>query len=146
MIKNFIKAVRELRNAHIDAKEGRKLMGTDRHSNKYYQYFDREGYETKREVEYARKFADDEVDLYWDAWLKHKQREPPSPEQLKELYEEEEKYREAAYSYEKRDMEMMKQYRKEQTSKAKQENPQTSQAQGFGERFEPGKWNPGGKK
>lgn len=38
-----------MRAMHEDAKLNRKLIGMDRLGNKYYQHFDGEGYETKRE-------------------------------------------------------------------------------------------------
>jgi NADH:ubiquinone oxidoreductase subunit len=145
-LRNLVKKVKELRRAHEDARVGRTIVGNDRYNNIYYQYYDEEGNETRRVVEKARKFADDEIDLYWDAWLKFRRRDPPTPEQLKELYEEEEKFREAAYSFEKRDADMMAKYRKQEAERKKEENPQTGQAQGSGHEFEPGKWNPGSKK
>ena len=144
-IRRVLTKIREIKTAHQDAKQSRVCVGTDRYNNRHYQYYDRNGNETKRIVENARKFADDEVDLYWSNWLKHIQIEPPTPEMLKELYEEEEKFREAVYSYEKRDAEMMAKYRKEMAKKAKEQNQQTTQAQGFGKEFEPGKWDPTGK-
>ncbi len=146
-LKRAITRVRQIKQAHDDAKEGRQQVGVDRYQNRYYQYYDAEGNETKRICEFAKRFqGDDELDLYWDSWLKHKQRDPPSPEVLKQFYAEEEQFREAALNYEKRDAEMMAKHRKEQEQRAKQETPKTTQTQGFGQQFEPGKWNPGSKK
>jgi hypothetical protein len=50
MLRKLIKGVLEIRNQSSDAKLGRKLVGLDRNGNKYYQYYDRDGYEGKREV------------------------------------------------------------------------------------------------
>jgi NADH ubiquinone oxidoreductase subunit NDUFA12. len=145
-VKGLLKKIKNFRMAHEDAKLNRKIVGYDRLNNRYYQYFDEEGNETKRVCEYSSKFfTEEDIDPYWNAWLKKMQRDPPTEEQLKEFYEAEDKFKQSAYEYEKKDAEMMSKYRKEQASKAKEERPETSQTKGQGVEFEPGKWNPNAK-
>lgn len=129
--------------AHEDAKLSRKLVGIDRSNNKYYQYFDEDGNETKRACEYnSRHMSESDIDPHWNAWLKRMQREPPDEEYLKEVYSFEDKFKKSAYEYEKRDAEMMKNYKKSEQEKAKQEKPESSDTKGQASQFEPGKWNP----
>lgn len=142
----ILKKAKNIMRAHEDAKLNRKFVGRDRHNNLYYQYFDEEGNETKRGCEYVSKHVSEEdIDPYWNAWLKKMQREPPTPELLKELYQAEEKFKQNAYEYEKKDAEMMKNYRMTQQKKSEDEKPSTSQAKGQGTKFEPGSWKPGKK-
>jgi NADH:ubiquinone oxidoreductase subunit len=147
LIKGIFRQLKQLRMAHEDAKLNRRQVGSDRHHNRYYQYFDEEGGETKRVCEYAnRTISEDDIDPYWSAWLKKMQREPPTEDQLRDLYEAESRFKQAAFDYEKKDAEMMAIYRAHQEKQAKTERPDTSQAHGQGKDFEPGKWNPNPKK
>jgi NADH:ubiquinone oxidoreductase subunit len=143
---NILKKAKSIMRAHEDAKLNRRLVGRDRYNNTYFQYYDEEGNETKRACEYTSKHVSEEdIDPYWNAWLKKVQREPPSPELLKEFYEAEEKFKQNAYEYEKKDAEMMKNYRMSQEKKSESDRPNTEQSKGQGPKFEPGAWKPGKK-
>ena len=146
MLRKFVKTIQSLKQAHRDVKINRKLVGTDRFENKYYQYYNDEGEEVKREVDYKYGHVEREVDLNWDAWLRYRQKAPYTNQDLENLYDEQHEWKEKAFDYEKRDSEMMSKYRKEQLEKHQKENPQTDLDKGQGEDYEPGYWNPGQKK
>lgn len=143
MLKKVIKYVRNIRQINEDMKLNRKLIGTDKYENRYYQYFDNNGYEAKRGVEYKNGLIEQDFDINWENWLRGRQKTPYTQDELNTLYKAEDEYKEAAFDYEKRDSDMMSQYRKEQAAKHKEEHPQTGEAKGQGEEFEPGSWNPG---
>ena len=97
---------------HQDAKLNRKLVGFDRYNNRYYQYYDDSGNETKREAEFPSGwYNEDELDQYWFPWLKKMEKDPPTPEFLKQVYAEDEEMKRRAYDYELRDAKMMNEYR-----------------------------------
>lgn len=146
MFKKLVSAARNIRDAHFDARMNRKLVGTDKFNNKYYQYYDNEGRETKRICEYKNKISEQDIDLNWDAWLRYHQKDPFTPEELNKLYENQLKWQENAHAYEKEDSDMMAQHRKEMSKKHLEENPHTGKEQGQGEAFQPGEWKPGVKK
>lgn len=127
-----------------DVGYNRKLVGNDRNGNKYYQYFASDGKEDKREVEIMSGEKFKEYDPYWDEWLRYRQKKPFTEEELKKFYQEDDNRVEAAFKYEKKDAEMMKNFR----AKYKKENTttQTSMEKGFNDTYEPGYWQPGSKR
>eukprot|EP01017_Pseudomicrothorax_dubius_P045895 TRINITY_DN8015_c0_g1_i1.p1 TRINITY_DN8015_c0_g1~~TRINITY_DN8015_c0_g1_i1.p1 ORF type:complete len:132 (-),score=27.08 TRINITY_DN8015_c0_g1_i1:122-517(-) len=122
----------------------RKLVGVDKFGNKYYQYYTDEGEELKRVCEYNVGISEDNIDPNWDAWLRRMQKVPYTNEELEKLYDEQDNMREAAYDYEKRDAEMMREFRK--AERQKKETEKTSTDQGYGKAYEPGFWKPDTKK
>ena len=141
MFKKFVNLIREVRLSHENAKLNRKIVGSDRNSNKYYQYYDNDGNETKRVCEYTNRISEHDIDPIWDAWLRKRTRVPPTSDNLKDFYEAEDNWKENALNYEKKDSDMMREYRKEQQKKAGADKKST-QSEGFGKNFEPGKWRP----
>ncbi|KRX04890.1 hypothetical protein PPERSA_06524 [Pseudocohnilembus persalinus] len=73
-------------------KQNKKFVGKDRFGNSYYQHYDDEGYETKREVVYLgdydkwTTFSNQYMDPFWQEWLKKRQKKPYTPEELEKLY------------------------------------------------------------
>ena len=63
----------------------RKYVGSDRLGNKYFQYYEADGSEGKRECEY-KGFSNESVDPVWYDWLRKYQKDPYTEEQLKEIY------------------------------------------------------------
>ena len=85
-------------------------MGYDRQGNSYYQYFDEDGKESKREVESSstHNAIDIQFDPYWDEWLRGKKKQAWTKEELQNLWAEEDKRVEVGFDYEKKDADMMK--------------------------------------
>ena len=124
-----------------DVGYNRKMIGTDRNGNKYYQYYAADGKEDKREVEIMTREKFKDYDPYWDEWLRYRQKKPFTQEELKSFYVEDDQRIEAAFDYEKRDADMMKIHR----AKLKKENTtdQTFTEKGYNNKYEPGYWKPG---
>lgn len=122
----------------------RKLVGKDRNGNKYYQYYAPDGKEDKREVEMMTGEKFKEYDPHWDEWLRYRQKKPFTEEELQKFYAEDDKRLENAFAYEKKDADMMRdfraKYRKEQTT------DQTFMEKGYNDSYEPGYWKPGSKR
>lgn len=153
--RNTLKKLRNLRQDYIDQGMNRKLVkkiikaskvGYDRNGNKYYQYYSDNGEELKREVEAFSNMNAMivEFDQNWDEWLRGKKKEPYSEDELRKLWDEEDKRISVAMNYEKRDASMMKDYRKEK--KEGLDYGKGSDQKGENESFEPGAWNPGSRK
>ena len=49
MIKRIFSLVQNIKIQHEDSRIGRNLVGIDQNGNRYYQYLDQKGNETKRE-------------------------------------------------------------------------------------------------
>ena len=58
MFKKVLSTIRNYKALHEDARMGRQLVGYDRYGNKYYQYFDDNGGETKRVCERVNTISD----------------------------------------------------------------------------------------
>lgn len=143
--KDVAKKAKWLMESSRNAGLNRKMVGMDRNGNRYYQYYSDRGDEDKREVEvFSASDTNKEYDPYWDEWLRYKQKVPYSPEELAKFYAAEDKRVETAFAYEKKDAEMMKQFRKE--FKKQNESGATSIEKGFGQSYEPGMWKPGSKR
>lgn len=143
--KNVMKTAKTMMEHNRNAALNRKIVGTDRNGNRYYQYYNDRGEEDKREVEvFSASDTNKEYDPYWDEWLRYKQKIPYTPEELANFYGAEDKRIETAFAYEKKDAEMMKQFRKEY--KKKNESGASSVDKGFGQSYEPGMWKPGSKR
>lgn len=102
-----------LRDKLRDSRYNRKLIGYDRQGNSYYQYYDDDGNELRREVKGStmHNVLDIEFDAYWDEWLRGKKKEPWTQEELEALWAKEDKRFEVGFNYEKNDAEMMKNFR-----------------------------------
>lgn len=65
------------------------MVGQDRNGNKYFVYFDEEGYETKRECEYINVFNvnhSNQMDPAWEDWLRKKRLTAYTLEEMKDIY------------------------------------------------------------
>ncbi|KAG0616900.1 hypothetical protein M758_5G149900 [Ceratodon purpureus] len=69
------------------AKRGKQLAGTDKAGNSYYrQLQNRDGTVTERRwVEFAGSSVVDPIPVEWNSWLNRRRKEPPTPEEMKEL-------------------------------------------------------------
>lgn len=144
LLQQAVSKVKAVADHLHDQGYNRKLVGTDRNGNKYYQYYAGDGREDKREVEIMSGEKVRDYDPYWDEWLRYRQKKPFTEEELKKFYAEDDQRIEAAFKYEKQDAEMMKDYR----AKYRKENTtsQTSMDKGYNDTYEPGFWKPGSKK
>ena len=148
MLRKFVKGVQKLQSAYKDTGLNRKLVGYDRSGNGYYQYYNSDGSEGKRQMEPNKKTEVDyrtEYDPYWDEWLRGKQKIPFTEKELKKLWDEEDKRVEVAYAYEKKDAEMMKDFReKGKTNYFK--SAESEKEEGESEKFKPGAWKPSSRR
>ena len=115
MLKNFLSKFQQLRQAHNDAKLNRQLVGEDRNGNKYFAYFDSEGYETKRECEYVVMFTNQHqqiIDPAWEEWLRRKRLNPYTAEEMAKIYKYTDNLRKQGLQSDDNEREMMRNYRK----------------------------------
>ncbi|KAL4452887.1 hypothetical protein ABPG74_002452 [Tetrahymena malaccensis] len=115
MLKNIFNKFKQIRQAHNDAKFNRKLVGTDRNGNKYYQYFDEQGYESKRECEYLNVFDQNHgnrIDPAWEDWLRKKRLDPFTQEEMEKIYRYTDNLRKKGVSADKYEQDMMKTFRR----------------------------------
>ena len=89
-MKKFFNALRYIN--HSDAALNRKIVGTDRMGNIYYQYFDEDQVPTTRECVNPEDHRKVDADPAWFEWLRHVQDIPPTPEEIQKVYDEEAAY------------------------------------------------------
>ena len=139
MIKNILFAIKNLRASHEDAKLNRRLAGSDRYGNKYYQYYNEKGKETRRILE-ANPHASETFDPIWSEWLCNRQKTPFNEKELKSFYDVQEMNKKNAFDYEIKDAKMMDEFRKEYIQK--QETVKSTKPIGIGAEYNPGIWKP----
>jgi hypothetical protein len=112
-MRKFFQGLIKVRNNLLDSSYNRTLVGYDRQGNSYYQYFNEEGKESKREVESSsmHNAIDIEFDPHWDEWLRGKKKEPWNKSELEHLWGQEDHRVETGLNYEKKDADMMSQFR-----------------------------------
>ena len=120
MLKKIIGKFKLLRENHLNAKMGRKLIGSDKFGNNFYQYYDKNGKETKRLYE-SNNAIEDNLDLYWHNWLRNKNTIIYSKEEEEKSYADELIRSKSAYNYEKKDSEMMEKFKKDIEKKKSEE-------------------------
>lgn len=139
MIKKLILVLKNLKASHENAKMNRILAGTDRYGNKYYQYFDDSGRESRRIME-PNPYASEPFDPLWTEWLRNRQKKPFNEKELKCFYDEETTKTKQVYEYEIKDAEIMSEFRKEY--KKSQENEKNKINNSFKKDYGPGEWKP----
>lgn len=137
MLKKILLSIKNLRASHDDAKLNRVHVGTDRFGNRYYQYYNSVGKETRRILE-PNPHASETFDPIWSEWLRNRQKVPFNEEQLKGFYDIEIMNKKSAFEYEVKDANMMKEFRKEY--KKAQENEKTTMEKSTGQVYTPGVW------
>ena len=148
MLKKIWGFISDYREMKENLKFGRELVGKDRNGNKYFQHFNSKQQPTKRTVEMKFQRPDAEIDPIWDDWLRHRQKDPFTPEQLKNIYEERENNKTVAFEYEKKDAEVMQNFRKEYKSRENEKNSAEKNSAGKSNEtdYEPGTWKSQQKK
>lgn len=139
MIKKILLGLKSLRASHEDAKLNRKLAGTDRFGNQYYQYYDDRGRESRRIME-PNPYASEPFDPLWTEWLRNRQKVPFTEKEMQSFYDVETMNKKNAYEYEIKDAKIMKEFR--ENYKKSQENEKNSMASGVSGDFNPGMWKP----
>ena len=112
-MRKFFQNIIRARNSLLDSSYNRKLVGYDRQGNSYYQYYNEEGKESKREVESStmHNVLDVEFDPHWDEWLRGKKKEAWTKSELENLWNSEDSRVEVGLNYEKKDADMMRDFR-----------------------------------
>lgn len=144
MLKKIWGFISDYREMKENVKFGRELVGKDRNGNKYFQHYNTNQQPTKRTVEMKFQRPDAEIDPIWDDWLRHRQKDPFTPEQLRNMYEQRENNKSAAFEYERKDAELMQNFRKEH--KGKLETEKNAAGKSNETEYEPGTWKSQQKK
>jgi NADH:ubiquinone oxidoreductase subunit len=111
---------------------GKDLVGTDMYGNTYYQVYDSDGFQLKREVKYGKGFHNSVIDPIWVDWLNGKEKLPPSKTEIEQSFEGYLKRKTIGEEYDKRDEEMMAKFREAMKKVAKPKKKE----------FEPATWKP----
>lgn len=95
-----------------DRIENREFLGNDKYENQYFQYYSYHGIPTRRRVYYkffsTNKFH---IDIHFVDWLFHRTAFPPTPNELNQLYLEDERRMQRAIEWDKQEEAKQVEYR-----------------------------------